>query len=142
MDRRVASLNILGLSVLIEWPEPGFLSKLVRFLAYPTKRCWLGIVKGLSTICSAIMERIRRSPQEDIPLNDVEVGQNGTQGEESSPNVSLRNEAAEARKKLYYDALRRTFGEADLVRAAESVINQWGDERYVTTVLDRLKSLF
>lgn len=129
-DSRVARLNIdiCNEDWDRDWPRPYLLSKIVRFIAYPIKKFWIGSAKILFTIIRSVKRTIRTLFHTgNAGLDpDVESGKRENAGEEKPPT---REEAEEDSVKkasnAYCAGLREAFHEDRLEREIMLQIERW-----------------
>lgn len=122
IDNRVARLTYV-IDQRREWPEPYLLSKLIRHITYPIKKCWLVTKKALSDVICTVRVYICETFHTGRTGDDVEMGESARREEAEaheetcSPDKKAKNE--------FRKSLQKFFSEADLVM---SNIEYWEDE--------------
>lgn len=105
IDNRVVRLNY-AIDRRHDWPEPYLLSKLIRCIAYPLKRCWLVTKKIIFSL--AVLVHICVPSHMGHTGDDVEMGESVRgKGHEASKETSSESLAEHEFRK----SLQTTFSE-------------------------------
>lgn len=111
IDNRVASINV-EINQSQDWPEPYVLSKLIRNIVYPIKRCWLATKNALSNLCRTDRTHICTSYPTSCTEGDIELGERVRREEaKSAEEVSYGSPAKDEFRK----SLQSIFSKADCV---------------------------
>lgn len=111
IDNHVANLNA-EINQVHDWPEPYLLSKLIRRIAYPIKRCWLVTKKALTNLCRTDRTHICVSYLTSCAEGDIEMGESFRQEEaESHEELSSQSPAKDEFRK----SLQSIFTKSDCV---------------------------
>lgn len=140
VDNRVARLNcvimILSDDLILgdrAQREPCLLSKLIRYFAYPIKKCWLSAKSGLSSFGCSIRKRICAAPHTRSTESDIELGgMDGADGRKDfeAPEGSFPESPVEKAKKEFRMSLQKMFSDADMVKEIMKDVKLWENRRW------------
>lgn len=95
-----------------EWPEPYLLSKLIRLIAYPIKKCWPATKKVLSDLGHSVQKHICEASRAVNTEGDVELGERGTRDDTEAPEETLPESRAVKAKIESRRSLQKIFRNA------------------------------
>lgn len=135
IDNRVARLNniVFWSDVNRKWPGPHLLSKAVRRIIYPIKKCCVRARKSFYSLGQSILRSMPPTSPEDrvedvTQLDEIEHQEVVLNG----PSVSSRLDYA---KDMYRISLRKTFDDVDLVQSLILDIERWENGGYETPIV-------
>lgn len=108
---------------ITDWEEPYLLSKFIRSLAYPVKKCWLVTKKALSALGRFFRRHLCGDCHVRHTGDNVESGEAGTQQRVEAIEETASEGPSERVKNEFRKSLRKIFSEVDQVDRIMAPLN-------------------
>lgn len=126
IDNRVASLNYHMIGTR-DWPDPYLLSRTIRFIAYPIKKCCLATKKAFSDLCCFIWFHLCVCSCARRTESDIESGGRERREKAEGPEENPMESPVEKAKDEFRISLRNNFSNANRVDSIMHSIQIWGE---------------
>lgn len=126
IDNRVALLNV-RVDWKRDWPEPYLLSKLIRCISYPLKRCWLVTKKTLSDLGYWVRSHVCVSSH---TVNAEGAAESGERSRRDTAEVVEEDHSpgpAEKSKNEFRRSLQKVFSNKERVDRIMELVGTWED---------------
>lgn len=110
-----------------DWPDPYLLSRIIRFIAFPIKKCYLATKKAFSDLCCFIRVHLCVCSCARKTEGDIESGGRERREKAEGPEETPAESPAEKAKDDFRRSLQNSFSNANRVGSIMDSIQTWGE---------------